>query len=332
MERLPSIASPLMWVGFIAVVLLLLALDLGVLNRKAREVSPARALSWSAVWVLLSAAFGIGIAVAHGRDRALEFAAGYVLEKSLAVDNLFVIALVFRHFAIPLRYQHRVLYWGILGALVTRGLFIGLGTALIATFDWVLYAFGALLLGAGAQVAFQKQHEARTEGVIVRAVRRFVPVTRRLAGSDFWVVEGRRLKATPLVLAVATIEVSDVVFAIDSIPAVFAVTQDPFIVFSSNICAVLGMRSLYFLLAHVLGRFSLLKYGLALVLIFVGAKLLLHEVVHVPILVSIAIIVGLASISIFASWLHRLRSAHTERSGRARRPHRHGTFRKQRPA
>jgi tellurite resistance protein TerC len=298
-----SIASPISWVAFIAVVLALLALDLGLFQRKAEEITPRRAAVWSAVWVLLSVAFGVGIAVVEGRRVALEFAAGYVLEKALAVDNLFVIALLFAHFDVPRRYQHRVLYWGILGALVTRGIFVGLGTALIARFDWILYVFGALLVVAGAHIALQTETLDRPEGLIVRVVRRLIPVTRRLKSSAFFVIERSKLKATPLLLAVVTIEVSDVAFAIDSIPAVFAVTSDPFIVFTSNICAVLGMRSLYFLLAHVMNRFAYLKFGLAAVLCFVGARLLLHGVVDIPVLVSLVVILSVVALSILASWV-----------------------------
>lgn len=302
--RLHTIATPLMWIGFVGLVLALLALDLGVFHRKPREISPLRATVWTGIWILSSAAFGIGIAVAHGSRVALEFASGYVLEKSLAVDNLFVIALLFAHFRVPRQQQHRVLYWGILGALVTRGAFIGVGTALIARFSWVLYVFGALLVVAGVHVAFKREEsEVASEGLVVRLVRRIVPVTRRSQSTTFWVVERSHLMATPLVLALVTIEVSDVVFAVDSIPAVFAVTRDPFIVFSSNICAVLGMRSLYFLLAHVIDRFHYLKFGLAAVLCFVGLRLLFAHVVEVPILVSLAVIVLLVTASMLASWL-----------------------------
>lgn len=302
--RLHTIATPLMWVGFVALVLALLALDLGLFHKKSREVSPLQAAVWSGVWISLSAAFGIGIAFAYGSRVVLEFASGYVLEKALAIDNLFVIALLFSHFRVPRKQQHRVLYWGILGALVTRGAFIGLGTALIAKFSWVLYAFGALLVVAGVHVALKHDDEkADSEGLVVRLVRRIVPVTGRFQSSAFWVVERRHLMATPLVLALVTIEVSDVVFAIDSIPAVFAVTRDPFIVFTSNICAVLGMRSLYFLLAHVIDRFQYLKYGLAAVLCFVGLRLLFAHVFEVPILVSLGVIVFLVTTSMLASWL-----------------------------
>ena len=300
---LSTIASPLAWAAFVVGVLALLALDLGIFNRKTRVVSPARAAVWTAVWVALSACFGLGIALTHGSRAGLEFASGYVLEKALAVDNLFVIALLFSHFRVPKRYQHRVLYWGIVGALLTRGAFIGLGTALIARFEWVLYVFGAVLVVAGVHVALHHEEEARPEGLMVRLVRRIVPVTRHFRSSAFWVVERSRLKATPLVLALVTIEATDVVFAMDSIPAVFAVTKDPFIVFTSNICAVLGMRSLYFLLAHVMDRFKYLKYGLAAVLCFVGARLLLHRVLDIPVLVSLGVIVLVVAVAMLVSWL-----------------------------
>lgn len=303
-SRLHTIATPLMWVVFIAVVLALLALDLGLFHRKPREISPLRAALWSGIWIGLSAGFGAVIAATHGSRAALEFASGYVLEKSLAVDNLFVIALLFAHFRVPRREQHRVLYWGILGALVTRGAFIGLGTALIAKFSWVLYAFGALLVIAGVHVALKREDgNSEREGLIVRLVRRVVPMTSRFHSSAFWVVERRRVLATPLVLALVTIEVSDVVFAVDSIPAVFAVTRDPFIVFTSNICAVLGMRSLYFLLAHVIDRFQYLKFGLAAVLCFVGLRLLFAHVIEIPILVSLGVIVFFVATSMLASWI-----------------------------
>jgi tellurite resistance protein TerC len=315
-----TIATPWLWCGFVVVVLALLALDLGLFHRRSEVVRPLHAATWSGVWIVLSTVFGVGIALTHGTRHALEFASGYVLEKALAVDNLFVIALLFAHFSVPPRHQHRVLYWGILGALVTRGLFVGLGTALIARFAWVLYVFGGLLVVAGVHVAVQQEEKARPEGLIVRLVRRLVPVTRRLKGSAFWVIERSHLKATPLVLALVTIEISDVVFAVDSIPAVFAVTRDPFIVFSSNICAVLGMRSLYFLLAHVMDRFKYLKFGLAAVLCFVGARLLVHRLVDVPVLVSLAVIVGLIGVAMLVSWIETALPRRRRREGVSRRP------------
>ncbi|HEX5098675.1 MAG TPA: TerC family protein [Polyangiaceae bacterium] len=327
MSAVHTVAPVWAWVGFVSGVVALLALDLGLFHRKSTQVSVGEAAVWSAVWVALSACFGGWVALTYGAHRGVEFAAGYVLEKALAVDNLFVIALLFDHFRVPARYQHRVLYWGILGALVTRGIFIWLGATLIAKFSWVLYGFGALLVVAGAHVALQQEEKERPEGLIVRWVRKLLPVTKHLRGPAFWVVERSRLRATPLVLALVTIEVSDVVFAVDSIPAVFAVTRDPFIVFTSNICAVLGMRSLYFLLAHVIDRFRYLKFGLAAVLCFVGARLLLHRVLDIPTLVSLAVIVVLVGSAMLVSWLEtalkvRRRPAPPPRRGI--RPHRSG--------
>jgi tellurite resistance protein TerC len=327
MSAVNTVAPVWAWVGFVSGVVALLALDLGLFHRKSQQVSVVEAAIWSAIWVALSACFGGWVALTYGTHRGVEFAAGYVLEKALAVDNLFVIALLFDHFRVPARYQHRVLYWGIIGALATRGLFIGLGAALIAHFTWVLYGFGALLVVAGVHVALQEEKEERPEGLIVRLVRKLLPVTKHFRSSAFWVVERSRLKATPLVLALVTIEVSDVVFAADSIPAVFAVTRDPFIVFTSNICAVLGMRSLYFLLAHVIDRFRYLKFGLAAVLCFVGARLLLHDVFEIPTLVSLAVIVVLVGSAMLVSWLETALGARrgpTEAPRRGIRAHRSG--------
>ena len=304
-----TIGSPALWIGFLAFVLLMLAVDLG-LHRKAHEVSVREAASWSAVWIGLAAAFGGLVYAWFGRDRALEFATGYVIEKALAIDNLFVFLVIFAAFAVPAALQHRVLFWGILGALVMRAVFILAGGALLQRFHWLFYIFGAFLLVTGAKLLWRSnQAESPEENRIVRLVRRVFPVSKEYHGARFTVLEDGKRRATPLLLALVTVELSDVVFAIDSIPAVYAVTEDPFIVFTSNIFAILGLRSLFSLLARVIERFHLLKVGLALVLCFVGAKMVLAGVIKVPIAVSLLVIAAILGGSMLASIWSRRREA-----------------------
>jgi tellurite resistance protein TerC len=304
-----TIGSPALWIGFLAFVLLMLAVDLG-LHRKAHEVSVREAASWSAVWVGLAAAFGGLVYAWFGPDRALEFATGYVIEKALAIDNLFVFLVIFAAFAVPTALQHRVLFWGILGALVMRAGFILAGGALLQRFHWLLYVFGAFLLITGVKLLWQRNQEASPEeNRIVRLVRRIFPVSKGYHGARFTVREDGKRRATPLFLALVTVELSDVVFAVDSIPAVYAVTEDPFIVFTSNIFATLGLRSLFSLLARVIARFHLLKVGLALVLVFVGAKMVVAGVIKVPIVASLLVIAALLGGSMLASVLTRRREA-----------------------
>jgi tellurite resistance protein TerC len=290
------------WVGFIAFVLAMLALDLGVFNRKAHEVKPKEAAAWTAVWVSLALVFAGGLWYFYGGGIALTFLTGYIIEESLSVDNIFVMVLIFEYFAVPKQYQHRVLFYGILGALIMRGIFIGLGTLLLAKFHWIIYIFGAMLIVTGVRMAF-KQDEAfdAEQNPVVRWVRRFVPMTGRYDGKKFFTVENGKRVATPLLLVLVLVEFTDLVFAIDSIPAIFGVTRDPFIVFTSNIFAILGLRSLYFLLAAVVDRFYLLKYGLAVILTFVGVKMVGEPFFHLDILLSLAIIVGVLAASIIAS-------------------------------
>lgn len=302
-----TIGSPALWGGFIAFVLLMLAVDLG-LHRKAHEVGVKEAATWSAVWIALAAVFGGLVYWWFGRERALEFATGYLLEKALAVDNLFVFIVIFSAFAVPAALQHRVLFWGILGALVMRAAFIFAGGALLQRFHWLMYIFGAFLIVTGAKLLLHggSDEASPEENKIVRLVRRVFPVSKDYHGAHFTVREEGRLRATPLLLALITVELSDVVFAVDSIPAVYAVTEDPFIVFTSNIFAILGLRSLYSLLARVIEKFHLLKIGLALVLLFVGAKMLLVEWVKVPIGISLLVIAVVLVGSILASvWSRR---------------------------
>jgi tellurite resistance protein TerC len=307
---LETIGSPLMWVGFVAFVLVMLAIDLGVFHKQAHEVSVREAAVWSAVWVGLAAIWNVLVYAWFGRERALEFTTGYLIEKALAVDNIFVFVVIFAAFGIPRVYQHRVLFWGVLGALVMRAAFILAGGAFLQRFHWAIYVFGAVLAVTGIKLLLQRHEELHPErNPVVRAFQRLFPVTTDLAGDKFTVRrDGRRLM-TPLLLALVAVEVSDLVFAVDSIPAIFAVTTDPFIVFTSNIFAILGLRSLYFLLAAVITRFVYLKVGLSVVLVFVGAKMLLMDLYKLPILASLGIIVGILGLSMVASLLRRGRGA-----------------------
>ncbi len=297
-----TIGSPLLWIGFLAFVLAMLAVDLGVFHRKAHEVSLKEAGIWSAVWVALSAVFAVGVYGLFGGQKALEFTTGYLIEKALAVDNIFVFVVIFTTFGIPALYQHRVLFWGILGALVMRAAFILAGGAFLARFHWAIYVFGGILALTGLKLLVQRNQEVHPErNPVVRAFQRFFPVTPRLEGERFVVKrDGRRL-ATPLLLALVAVEVTDLIFAVDSIPAIFAITRDPFIVFTSNIFAILGLRSMYFLLAGIIHRFVYLKVGLSFVLMFVGAKMLLVDVYKIPIGASLGIIAAILVISVVAS-------------------------------
>ena len=290
------------WVGFIAFVLAMLALDLGVFHRKAHEVRPKEAAAWTVVWVSLALAFAGGLFFFYGREVGLTFLTGYIIEESLSVDNIFVMVLIFEYFRVPKVSQHRVLFYGILGALVMRGVFIGLGAVLIARFEWILYLFGAMLVITGVRMAIKQEEEFSGEdNPIVKLVRRLVPMSPRYDGKHFFTIENGKRLATPLLLVLILVEFTDLIFAVDSIPAIFGVTKDPFIVFTSNIFAILGLRSLYFLLAAVVDRFYLLKYGLALILTFVGVKMLGEKLFHVDIVVSLAIILSILSLSIIAS-------------------------------
>jgi tellurite resistance protein TerC len=290
------------WVGFIAFVLAMLALDLGVFHRKAHEIRPKEAGIWTAVWVALALLFAGGLFLLSGRHVALTFLTGYVVEEALSADNIFVMVLIFEYFRVPKVSQHRVLFYGILGALLMRGLFIAVGAALIAKFHWILYVFGAMLVVTGIRMGIKSDDDFDGEqNRIVRASRRLLPFTNDYHGNSFFDVEAGRKLATPLLLVLILVELTDLVFAIDSIPAIFGVTTDPFIVFTSNIFAVLGLRSLYFLLAAVVDRFHLLKYGLALILSFVGFKMLSERFIEIDIVLSLSIILGLLAISITAS-------------------------------
>jgi len=290
------------WVVFNAFVLLLLALDLGVFHRAAHEVSTREAAAWSAFWISLALAFNGVLYVWQGSEIALQFLTGYLIEKSLSIDNIFVFVLIFGALGVPKMYQHRVLFWGIVSALVLRGAMIGLGAVLIQRFHWLLYVFGAFLIGTGIKMAFQKARTLDPEmSLVVRLARRVVPVSTAYDGQRFLTRLNGRRAVTPLFLALLLVEVTDLIFAVDSIPAIFAVTTDPFLVYTSNVMAILGLRSLYFLLAGVVDRFHLLKLGLALVLVFVGAKMVAADVFKVPTALSLVVIAVLIGGSVAAS-------------------------------
>ncbi len=290
------------WAGFIAFVLAMLSLELGIFNRTPHVVKTREALMWTGVWVGLALLFAGGLAIFSSHQAALTFLTGYLIEESLSIDNIFVIVLIFQYFAVPAQYQHRVLFWGILGALVMRGLFIGLGAALLARFEWIIYIFGALLVITGVRMALKQDEEFDGEqNPVVKAVRRLMPLTDGYRGKHFFSTENGKRYATPLLLVLLLVEVTDLIFAIDSIPAIFGITRDPFLVFTSNIFAVMGLRSLFFLLAHVVTKFHLLKYGLAVILTFVGVKMIIESWVHIPILLSLGVVLGVLLLSIVAS-------------------------------
>ncbi len=308
--------SPILWISFLALILLFLALDLGVLNRRDHQLTTGEALRWVMVWAATALLFCGFVAWRFGGGTALDFLTGYVLELSLSVDNLFVFVLLFAMFGIPGPLQHRVLFWGILGALVLRGTMIIGGTALLARFAWLIYFFGAFLLASGIRFLFHQPADHHPEkGWVFRALRRVIPSTPRIEGHHFTLVENGRRVATPLLLALILIELSDVVFALDSVPAIFGVTLDPFIVFTSNVFAILGLRSMYFVLARLMGRFEHLHYGLSAVLVFIGGKMLLSHWVHVPSGVSLGVVVALLGASmLYSVWRTARAVLHTEYS------------------
>jgi tellurite resistance protein TerC len=287
---------------FTLFVLALLALDLGVFHRKAHTVSIREATLWTIVWIVLSLAFNAGLYFTRGHQPALEFLTGYVLEKSLSMDNVFVFAVIFTYMGVPSGAQHKVLFWGVLGALVMRAAFIAAGAALIARFHWILYLFGVFLLVTGVRLFGQSHEEVHPEkNPVLRLAQKYLPVTKAYDGARFFVRAEGRLMVTPLFMVLLLVETTDVVFAADSIPAIFAVTVDPFIVYTSNVCAILGLRALYFVLAGAILKFRYLRPGLALILIFVGVKMLIASFYKVPILLSLGVITAILAVSIGAS-------------------------------
>ncbi|HYO69187.1 MAG TPA: TerC family protein [Archangium sp.] len=302
--EMQSVGSPALWAGFIIFVLLMLALDLGVFHRKTHEVKFKEALTWSGVWISLALVFNLGIWWKFGATPGMQFLTGYLIEKSLSIDNIFVFVVIFSALKIPAVYQHRVLFWGILSALVLRAAMIFAGVAMLQRFHWLIYVFGAFLILTGVKLFLQRNKEEHPEdGAVMKLARRVIPSTPRFDKDHFFTVENGKKLATPLFMALVLVELTDVLFALDSIPAIFAVTTDPFLVFTSNIFAILGLRSLFFVLAGAVEKFSYLKVGLSAVLVFVGAKMALVDVVKVPPAVSLGVIALLLGGSIVASLL-----------------------------
>jgi len=293
----------LFWILFNLIVLAMLALDLGLFSRRAHTVAFREALGWSSMWVALAAAFAVLVYFWHGRPVALEFVTGYVIELSLSVDNLFVFLVIFRYFRVPAEQQHKVLFWGILGALVMRGIFILAGVGLIRRFHWIIYVFGALLVYSGIRLFREGEEEIHPEkNPILRLFRRWMPVTKDYVNGKFF-VRTPELCATPLLVVLLVVETTDVLFAVDSIPAVLAITLNAFIVYTSNVFAILGLRSMYFALAGMMEMFDYLHYGLSLVLIFVGAKMLVSHYYHIPTELALGVVVAVLGISVVASLL-----------------------------
>jgi tellurite resistance protein TerC len=308
------------WGGFLLLVMFFLALDLGVFNKKAHAITTKEALGWTTVWVSASLLFSVFVYFAYenhiwgigqeigedlgGKAAVLNYLTGYLVEQSLSLDNIFVIALIFGYFKIPNQYQHRVLFWGIIGALVFRGMMIAAGAILIKEFDWIIYVFGAILLYTAYRMAFSSDEEIHPDkNPVVNFVKRFFPVVRGFYGEHFFIKKMGKTFATPLFIALVVVETTDIMFAVDSIPAIFAITTDPFIVFTSNIFAILGLRSLYFVLASILDKFYYIKYSLVFILAFVGLKMIFSHQVHLPEWTSLAVIAGALTAGIlFSIW------------------------------
>jgi tellurite resistance protein TerC len=293
-----------LWIAFNVFVLGMLAIDLGIFHRKAHTVSIKEASIWSAVWILLALVFNLGIYFVWGQDKALEFLTGYVIEKSLSVDNLFVFLMIFQYFATPAIYQHRILFWGIVGALFMRAIFIATGAVLLENFHWMIYVFGAFLIITGIKMLLQGDHKLDPQkNPVVRLFQRWIPLTNEYQGQRFFVRKEGKINATLLMLVLVVVETTDVIFAVDSIPAIFAITRDPFIVYTSNVFAILGLRALYFMLAGVMEMFVYLKVGLSFVLCFVGAKMLIVDLYKIPIGISLGVVGGILILSVAVSLL-----------------------------
>jgi tellurite resistance protein TerC len=296
--------TPLHWAGFIVCILIFLALDLGVFHRRAHVVTFKEALAWTSVWFAVAMIFAGGLWHFKDKEPAAEFVTGYLIELSLSMDNVFVIALLFTYFKVPSAYQHRVLFWGIIGALIMRGVLIGVGAALVLRFHWLLYAFGAFLVFSGIKMFFAEEGGVEPENnFVLKLARKFFPIAPQFEGQKFFTRLNGKRALTPLALVLLLVETTDLVFALDSIPAIFGVTQKAFIVFTSNVFAILGLRSLYFVLANAIDYFRLLKYGLAIVLVFIGGKMLAEKWdLHISTNLSLSIVAGIILLSIVLSF------------------------------
>ncbi len=315
----------LLFILFNLFILALLALDLGVFHRKDKAVSIREAAIWSAVWIVLSFLFNAGLflwvkdttgSTSEATRVSLEFLTGYVVEKALSVDNIFVFIVIFSYFGVPPRFQHKILFWGVLGALVMRGIFIALGAALISQFEWILYIFGVILIVSGWKMAFSSDEPVHPEkNIFIKLAKKIFPVKTGFDTPHFFVREGKKIYITTMLLVLITVETTDVVFAVDSIPAVFGITRDPFIVYSSNVFAILGLRALYFLLAGVMNTFYYLKYGLSLILVFVGLKMLVEGFIHIPIGISLGVIGLILAGSVILSRITKKRPPKPRKKG-----------------
>lgn len=296
------VVDSFVWICFLGFVLFMLALDLGVFHRKSHEVKIKEALIWSGVWIGLALVFNYGIYVFMGKQKAVEFLTGYVIEKSLSIDNLFVFIMLFTYFKVEAKYQHKILFWGILGALLMRAIFIFAGVALINKFHWIIYVFGVVLVFTGIKMLFHKDEDIQPDkNPLVRLFKKFYPVTNETHGDKFFVkLEGKTF-ATPLFVVLLIVEFTDLIFAVDSIPAILAITNDTFIIFTSNVFAILGLRALYFALAGITKYFYYLKYGLSAILVFVGVKMTIVDFYKIPILYSLSVIMGILLISVLIS-------------------------------
>lgn len=297
--------SVLLWLVFNVFIIVMLIIDLVVLHKEDEAVSIKEALYWTGIWIVLALIFGAGIYYYMGSQTALDYYTGYLIEKSLSIDNIFVFLLVFSYFKVPGEYQHKVLFWGIFGALVLRFIFIFTGVALLERFHWIIYVFGGFLIFTGIKLALEKDKEVHPEkNPILKLVRRFFPTTKSYHGSKFFIRKMGKLIATPLFIVLVVIETTDLVFALDSIPAILAITRDEFIIYSSNAFAILGLRALYFAVSGIMNLFHYLHYGLSLILVFVGVKMLLSDLYHIPTPYALAFIAGTLTISIIASILY----------------------------